>query len=152
MSKVMQYFYKNHWYDENTGPFSGIKHTTYVENPTVELQWREKPMNEIKDPTKAEFPTDGCRTIPTRRDGDKNGFVQLLTDQGWELYHWSQVSDNQPWRHTLHWEGPGTDEDVLADATLALKQLRYVACVPSPTNQSDLDCIEEALERFRSKL
>ncbi|AEC53223.1 hypothetical protein SCRM01_277 [Synechococcus phage S-CRM01] len=164
MTKVMQYSTTvcpdgiPHWHDEGTGVYPEVKYAGWMGSShfianlgtTVALQWRQKPMN--TDLSAAEFPTDGCMTKPNRGDADPNGFVQLLTDEGWELYHWSQVSGNKPWRHTIHWKGACTDEEVLADAQLALKGLRYVACVPSPTNQSDLDAIEVALERFRNKL
>jgi hypothetical protein len=176
---VWQYYYSTSkvqeecWHDEGTAPWPDLKYNAlkvdktgrstepwYATASTIYFYWREKPAPSVVEdvqekPVSEAFPTTGNTIDPVKGDADENGFLQVLTDQGWELFHWTQVKDlvhKFPWRHTLLWKGPGTDEEVLENARHALSDLNRMACVPTPTNTSDLDLIEIALERFQNKL
>ncbi len=41
--------------------------------------------------------------LPGEIDADRNGQVQVLTGEGWELAHWADVTTSG-WQHTPIWE------------------------------------------------
>jgi hypothetical protein len=157
-----QYYYKNNkcpagsstepdcicWYDEGTGPFSDLKYSTYIENPTVTLVWREKPVNKVT------FPTTGHNWAPTEEDADKNGYVQVLSEFGWELVYWSDWALSpgvRPWRHTMFWK-PKMNRDILEEALTSLSILKRSADAPVPIHSKHLNNIDQALKILREKL
>lgn len=152
------------WHDQGSGPFPSIEapnskidgsffpsgYTTYISelDRHMNIHWREKPVNEVK------FPTDGYTQPPTEEDADKNGYVQVLAEFGWELVYWSDwdlAPGVRPWRHTMFWK-PKTDRDILEDALTSLSILKRSAAAPVPIHSKHLNNIDQALKILREKL
>jgi hypothetical protein len=101
-----------------------------------------------------DFPRNPHTHATTEEDADENGWVQVLTDKGWEVCFWAHV-DGRKWLHTPYWK-PETDEVVVNKALEALTRIKVSANSTTPLylgkSNRDLEKIARALHIAKKQL